>query len=242
MPPTRRSLIRSTALLSLGLAAGCLGDGGPGGTANSTEPTTDTDATETQEPTEMDDTNETDGDGTGTETDDADGTQPANSPLLAVVDADDAPDVPVEHAVEVTEATTTDEHPPQIRVTVTNTSDSAVQLGDERDVFFRYVADDSDELTFLPPEDDYPADPGCWRLEDPLMVTSDYRTFSLDAGESRSKRVDLYGAAPKKGDSKTCLPLGEYRFETNFSTGVGENQTEQQATWGFSVSLEAQDD
>ncbi|ELZ97344.1 hypothetical protein C439_18518 [Haloferax mediterranei ATCC 33500] len=188
--------------------------------------------------TDTDDTTDTD-ETTGTdETDTSDGTQPAHSPELSLANVDKAADAPIEHSIEVTKAATTDEHPPQVRVTLTNTSDEAVQAGEGRDIFFKYITDDSDELILLPAGSEYSADPGCWRLKESLFLTQEYQMISLDPGESRSELVDLYGAAKQEGEEETCLSVGEFSFESNFSVGASEADEKQEAKCRFSISLE----
>ncbi|WP_411966258.1 hypothetical protein [Haloferax sp. YSMS24] len=222
MSLTRRTLVRSTALLSLGLVAGCLGDGGSNGGADDT-----------------DDTPDLPGD---TTTDPAGGTRPTGTggPGIMLTNVDAAPDLPIEPTVEVSEDVATDDHPPQLRVTLTNTSDQVVEVGEGRAIFFQYVSDDSRELIFLPAGETYPADPGCWRLDEPIAVTEEYRVESFDPGESRSKLVDLYGAAKQEGEEESCLPVGEFRFETTMTVGSlsGGDDERTSTKWGFSLSLE----
>ncbi|WP_416841723.1 hypothetical protein [Haloferax sp. DFSO52] len=222
MSLTRRTLVRSTALLSVGLVAGCLGDGGSDNGGSDTDDTPD-----------LPDT--TDG------SDPAGGTRPTGTggPGIVLSSVDSAPDLPIEPTVEVSEDVATDDHPPQLRITLTNTSDETVEVGEGRAIFFQYVSDDSRELIFLPAGEMYPADPGCWRLDEPIAVTEEYRIESFDPGESRSKLVDLYGAAKEDGE-ESCLPVGEFRFESTFTVGSlsGGDEERTDARWGFSLSLE----
>ncbi|EMA03101.1 hypothetical protein [Haloferax denitrificans] len=239
MSLTRRTLLGSTALLSFGLLAGCVGNGGSddGATTDDEQTDTPTDDPTTDEPT---DTTDDLPDGNGTD-DGAGGTRPSGGPGISLVGVDDAPDVPVEHEVEITEDLATDEHPPQVRITLTNTGDETVEVGEGRTVFFQYVSDTTSDLVFLPADGEYPAEAGCWRLEDHIAVTDEYRILSLEPGESRSELVDLYGVAQSEGDEASCLPVGEFRFEASFAVGglSGASDDErQEATWGFSLTLE----
>ncbi|KAB1189923.1 hypothetical protein GJR96_17240 [Haloferax sp. MBLA0076] len=224
MSPTRRLFVRSAAVLSLGFVAGCLGGGGSNGTpTNSDDDTTD-----------LPDT-------TDTGTDPSGGTRPSGTggPGITLTDVDSTPDIPIEPTVEVHRDVATDDHPPQLRVTLTNTSDERVEVGEGRAIFFQYVADDSRDLILLPAGQEYPADPGCWRLDEPIAVTEEYRIETFEPGESRSALVDLYGAARDDGED-SCLPVGEYHFETTFAVGdlTGGDEGRTTATWGFSLSLE----
>lgn len=222
MSPTRRTFLRAGSLATVALVAGCTA-GGPGDDGPTTDEPTD-------EPTD-------DGlpgdDGTD---DPTGGTRPEGTggPGLTLVGSDDAPDLPVTPRVEVTEDVATAEHPPQLRVTVTNDSDEPVQVGEGRDVVFSYVTSESGQLTLLPAEGDYPAEPDCWRLTEGIAVTREYRILSLEPGESVSQLVDVYGAP--NGDG--CLPVGEHRFEAAYTVMSGDGSAEEQARWGFSVLLE----
>lgn len=220
MSPTRRTFLRAGGLASLALVAGCTADG----QASDDDPTT--------EPTD-------DGlpgdDGTDNP---AGGTRPTGTggPGLTLASVDDAPDLPVTPNVEVTRDVATEEHPPQLRVTVTNDGDETVTVGEGRAIVFSYVTSESGQLTLLPTGGDYPADPDCWRLTDGIAVTEEYRTVTLEPGESTSQLVDVYGAAGGDG----CLPVGEHRFESTYTVMRGEDMSDEseQARWGFSVLLE----
>ncbi|SDE97972.1 hypothetical protein SAMN04488067_101311 [Halorubrum xinjiangense] len=86
----------------------------------------------------------------------------------------------------------------------------------------------------LPGGEEYPAEPGCWRLTDAIAITEEYRTFALDPGESSERLVDLY-ATPGED---ACLPVGEYRFETTISVVSDDAEPQSSTAWGFSVVLE----
>jgi len=219
MNPTRRRYLQYAggAALPAGLA-GCIGtvpetndtDNGTddlpdNGTANGT------------------DGNETRPEGTG-------------GPGVTIAATDDDPEIPIQPAVEVVREAATTEHPPRLRTTLTNTSDEAVSVGEGRAVHFEYVTADSGTLILLPPagDNDYPAEPDCWRLTDGIATTEENRIFEIAAGESSSRPVDLYATTEADG----CLPVGEYRFETTISLTGGDAETDDAATWGFSVVLE----
>ncbi|KAB1191237.1 MULTISPECIES: hypothetical protein [Haloferax] len=223
MSLTRRNLVRSTALLSLGFVAGCLGDGGSNGGGSDTDDTPDFPDT------------------TDTGTDPAGGTRPTGTggPGISLTGVDAVPDTPIEPTVDVVRDVATDDHPPQLQITLTNTGDETVEVGEGRAIFFQYVSDDSRELILLPAGETYPAEPGCWRLDEPIAVTEEYRIESFEPGESRSKLVDLYGAA-KDGGEDSCLPVGVFRFGTTYTVGglSGGDEERTDAQWGFSLSLE----
>jgi len=166
------------------------------------------------------------------------GTRPEGTggPGVSLVSIDENPDLPVRPAVDIVRDTASEDYPPRLRTTLTNTRDESVTIGEGRAVHFEYVTDDSGLLTLLPGDGDteYPADADCWRLTDPLATTEEYRTFEIDADGSSSRLVDLY-ATP---DADGCLPVGEYRFETTISILSDDAETESSAKWGFSLSLE----
>lgn len=209
--------------------------GTDGNTDTETETATGTEtSTETASPTETETEALTDN-GTDNETG---GTRPSGTggPGVIIASTDDAPDAPVRPAIEVTEEAATEEHPPMLRATVTNESDQAVTLGEGRAIVFAYRYDTEDHLMLLPADGDYPAEPGCWRLTDGISVTEEYRTVTLEPGESTSQELGLYGA-PTQED--VCLPVGESRFESTFSIMDEAGEQEQSSfTWGFSVLLE----
>ncbi len=182
-----------------------------------------------------------DGDGSGLPTDGNDsggagGTRPEGTggPGAVLSNTDESPELPVVPSVELTEAVATDDHPPQLRVTVTNKSDRTVGIGEGRDVFFQYVSDTDGELILLPADGEYDAEAGCWRLAESIAVTEEYRTVALEPGESTAKLVNLY-ATPGED---ACLPVGEFRFEATYNVLSESMESQQQATWGFSLSLE----
>lgn len=167
----------------------------------------------------------------------AGGTRPEGTggPGVSVVSTDGDTDGPVDLGVAVIREAATTDHPPRLRVTLTNAGDERVRVGEGRAVYFEYVSDGSGALTFLPPEVEAPAEPDCWRLTDSIAVTEEYRTFELAAGESRSRPIDLY-ATP--ADTDACLPVGEYRFETTVSIVSDDAEPQSSTQWGFSVVLE----
>lgn len=226
----RRSLLRVGGGASIGLLAGCTGS-----TGAPADPTIVTDggspdgsSGESPDGSPDDPTDEGTGDGAG--------------PAASVVAVDDPPALPVRPAVEVIEAAATLSCPPTVRATVTNRSDGTVTVGEGRAIVFAYVSDATDELVLLPADTNrgYPVEAGCWRLAEPIFVTEEYRTVILDPGGSVSRRVGVYG----KPDGDGCLPVGEFRFETQYDVAPGANTVPDAdrdgrgATWGFSLALE----
>ena len=182
------------------------------------------------------DADETPPGGNGSD-DDTNETRPAGTggPGVSIVSTDDKIDLSAQPSVEVVREAATEDHPPQIRTALTNTSDKAVRVGEGRKVHFEYVSDTEELLTLLPANgSEYPAEPDCWRLTDQIVTTEEYRTFEIEAGETSTRLVDLYATL----DADGCLPVGEYRFETAISQVDEDTESNASATWGFSVSLE----
>lgn len=157
-------------------------------------------------------------------------------PGVSLVTTDENLDLPIRPGVELVRDTATSEQPPRLRMTLTNTSDEPVTVGEGRAVHFEYVTDDSGALILLPgdSEPEYPAEPDCWRLTEGIAVTEEYRTFEIESGSSSSRLVDLYATPDVDG----CLPVGEYRFETTISIVSANAEPESSAKWGFSILLE----
>lgn len=219
-------MLKTVGMLSVAALAGCTTSANTPGTGNDSDGQNGTDG----------DGNDSGLPGSGNDSGNASGTRPEGTggPGALITSTDDAPELPIVPSVELTKDVATEEHPPQLRVTITNESDQSVRLGEGRDVFFEYVADTDGYLTFLPADGEYDAEAGCWRLAEPIMITEEYRTVTIEAGESMEKLVDLY-ATPGED---ACLPVGEFRFETTYALLSESMESEAQATWGFSLSLE----
>ncbi|WP_254543833.1 hypothetical protein [Halomarina pelagica] len=228
----RRTALGLGATTLAGVLAGCLsrpsgaagGDGGGGGDGNDS------------------------GTRDGTDGEPSGDAPPTDAPRAAVslAGVDDPPDLPVRPAVEVLHADATDERPPRLRVTLTNEADHAVEVGEGRAVLFEYVGSSDRRLVLLPgPADRYEAiRSGCWTLAEPIAVTAEYRLLALDAGESISRDLGVWGAADRDGggDADACLPTGEFRFESAYAVARDEQRglddPEWEATWGFALRVE----
>jgi hypothetical protein len=252
MHPTRRRFLGIGGLVGIGLLAGCTtqlsrDDDTAGGSG--TDPGTDSDSGSGSGDTDgsggpgSNDGGDTDGPGApGSDdgTDDAGGTRPEGTggPGVTIVARDDPPAIPIRPSVEIEDEAATVTHPPRLRVTLTNTGSEALSVGEARAATFAYEYSTDDLLVLLPSEFEYtyPAERDCWRLEEPIAITEEYRTVGIEPGDSITRIVSVYGAPGIDG----CLPVGEHRFETAIAVApLGEIPTDGEvAAWGFSVLLE----
>jgi hypothetical protein len=222
MTPTRRELLAAGGLFTGGALAGCLGAGGADGRTQTPTPT----------PEPVTDGGLPDDDG-----DDDSGTRPSGTggPAVSIVRVDDPPALPVVPAVEVLTAAATESTPPVLRVTLTNDGDTPVTVGGGRAVRFQYVVDESRDLQLLPVGDgeSYPVPDGnCWRLEEGIATTEEYRTEELAPGATIEGVVGLFGLPSGDG----CLPVGGFRFVTTVAVDpFGETE---RAASRFDLTLE----
>lgn len=237
--PTRRRLLDTVSLLGVAGFAGCLTTFSVDAEAGSDDP--DTDDAGSDDPG-VDDPRPDGGDSLDDDSpggNDADETRPRGTggPGVTLVGLDDQPSLPLRVDVSVTREVATDEHPPGLRVVVTNTSEERIGLGEGRAVVFAYRSSTDGSLALLPADYAAPAEAGCWRLTDGVATTMEYRVLELGPGESVAQDLSLYAA---HDEADACLPVGEHRFESVFT--VFETPAEpsggDRATWGFSVLLE----
>ncbi|WP_049979545.1 hypothetical protein [Halolamina rubra] len=212
--PTRRSVLRGSSLLTLSALAGCVAAPVADGAGSDLPSDNSPDGTD-------DDTRPR---GTG-------------GPGVTLASVDDDPEVALSIDVTVTEAVATDDHPPGLRVTVTNTGDAPAALGEARAAVFAYQSSVDEFLVLLPAGGDYPADPGCWRLTEGVGTTEEYRTVTLEPGERHAADLGLYAAGV---EADACLPVGEHRFETTMTRFDDPERLDggESIDWGFSVLLE----
>ena len=162
---------------------------------------------------------------------------------VEIVSRDDQPEAPVEYAVEAVEPLATDEHPARLRVSITNRSDAAVVVGEERAVQFHHVASEDRALYLHPAGEgagDAPVEPGCWRLTEHVGVPEYYGTVALDPGESVRGESYVYGHPDLPADA--CLPAGDHRVRTQGSGGddeeaVAGGEGGTAFEWGFTLRL-----
>jgi len=227
----RRALLRASGVIAAVGLAGCTGD-----TAGDPEETEETE-TETATETTTDPTVPSDATG-----------------QVTIAASDDSPDVAVEPSVTVADEFVTSDGPALLRVDVDNPTDDPVTIGEYRAVVFQYVASSDQRYTLLPhsdrstdgvPERTQPTHPtadgaACWQLTEPIAVTAEYGTVEVPAGGTLTAFVGLYASST----TDACLPTGEHRFETTYTTSPLEraSATDDEppsAEWGFSLDVES---
>jgi hypothetical protein len=221
---TRRTFVRGAGLVGLAALAGCtaIADGG------STPPDDPGTSGPGTEPTELE-------------------VPPDATHRVTVASVDDAPDLPVRPRVSLADPFLTSGSPPALRIDVENPTDEAVTVGEYRAVVFQYVHSADRGYLLLPLSErstegdpdrvrgDYEVtDEGCFQLTEPIAVTMEYGTVEIPAGGTLTAYVGLY-VAP---DADDCPPVGEHRFEANYSVAPLADDGDDER-WGFSLSVEA---
>jgi hypothetical protein len=72
----------------------------------------------------------------------------------------------------------------------------------------------------------------CWNLEKEIPRSGTQYETVLNDGEKSNIDLDVIGSSNMDG----CIPLGKYRFETNYSVYLPDksgNQLVDEFTWGF---------
>lgn len=167
------------------------------------------------------------------------GRPPAGGNRVVLVDTDSIPLISAQPSVEVSSPQITESSPGIVTATVTNMSDDTILVGEERAIVFAYVqSEQTPGLQLLPePASQYPAShPGCWRLSSGIAIAEYYGTVELSQGESVNANLGVW-ALPEVRDA--CVPVGEYRFQTQFTVWEGRelNDAEETATWGFTLAV-----
>lgn len=173
----------------------------------------------------------------------SDGDTPAEGVSVRIVSQADQPAVPIEYDIEMKTSIATMEQPARLGVTITNPTDTAVVIGEERAVQFHHVASTEETLYLYPAGDQpgqAPVEAGCWRLTDAVAVPEYYGRIAIDAGAAVQADAYVYGH-PGLPEG-TCLPDGDHRLRT---TGVlGDDEAafadESELTdfeWGFTLRI-----
>lgn len=162
---------------------------------------------------------------------------------MSVSDREAQPDVPVEYSVEMVKARATDDHPARVGVGITNVSDSAVAMGEERTVQFHHVSSTNSGLYLHPAGEETwtgPVEPGCWRLTEPVAVPEYYGTIEIEPGETRRAESLVYGH-PDLPEGE-CLPPGDHRVAIEGVVGedtdaVLNEEELSEFSWAFTLQV-----
>lgn len=154
----------------------------------------------------------------------------------------DQPAIGIRYRVELIESVATSEQPARLRLSLENTADSRLLLGEERDVLFHHRESDNQTLYLHPATDEDwtgPVEPGCWQMTDYVAIPEYYGTISLDPNESIQADSYIYGH-PDLSDSD-CLPIGAHTIRTSGNIedadSIGKDADDADFDWGFTLQL-----
>jgi len=144
--------------------------------------------------------------------------------------------------VEIEKENADEDGPPQIRVSVENIQDSELILTGKTRSVFGGETDTSDEerVVLLQPEEwneNQLEDVNCFKLEQDIPRTGTQYETNLNGMSEESVLLDVIGSPT----SNECIPIGEYRFETDYQILVPDNidgnQKRDEFEWGFILSI-----
>ncbi len=144
--------------------------------------------------------------------------------------------------VEVEKETADEDGPPQIRVSVENLQDDELILtGKTRSVFGGETDSSSEQSVLLLQPEEWTKDQlennNCYKLKQDIpRVGTQYET-NLTGISEESIILDLIGSPT----SNQCIPIGKYRFETNYQILIPDeldgNQEIDEFEWGFIIHI-----
>lgn len=132
---------------------------------------------------------------------------------------------PLEYDVTVLE-TVHEEEPFKLQIDLTNTSEEDVTFGETRSAFFH--SQTADKFTLLPDEwvepdvYEYDSDNEVWVLQEGMATTMEYRTGTIEAGETISKTVVLLHTV-LVGDGEASPYPEQLEFNTSISWNIDES-------------------
>jgi hypothetical protein len=136
--------------------------------------------------------------------------------------------------VEVIRSSATEEYPPQLRTTLTNTTENPVVIGDIRNAHFENTFDESSGCVLIPDDSGYGnADPGCWRITGGVGQAATYRTGEVLPDGPSARLVNLFA----HGEGENCLPTGTYNFSTLMDVSQKTGKRAQGVNWGFEIRI-----
>lgn len=127
------------------------------------------------------------------------------------------------YAAEVLAQPSTDA-PAKIRAELANRGEATVRVGTHETIALGFEAGPGDAVLLFPETpvgpNDAPSEPagGCWRYTDDEFLVRDVLEFhEVDPDDAFVETYRLY----TRGESRSCLPDGEYRFATTVRDGEG---------------------
>ena len=171
------------------------------------------------------------------------GESPTTEIPVSIVTTTAQPDVPFEYDAEMIESVANDERPARLRITITNSSDEVIALGEERDVQFHHVSSIERSLYLHPAGGetwDGPVDPGCWQMTEYVPIPEYYGVVTVESGEVLQAESYVYGH-PELPD-EVCLPEGEHHLDTSGvvgsdETAVLEGTSVTEFKWGVTLRV-----
>jgi len=145
------------------------------------------------------------------------------------------PELPIKPNVEAISPMATEEHPPQLRTTLTNTTEDPVIVGDIRNAHFENTFSESGKYVLIPANSGYGnAEPGCWRITGGVGQASVYKPSEISPNTQSTRLLNLFA----HGESENCLLTGIYQFKILINISKSADQSTQNTSWGFTIRIE----
>ena len=140
----------------------------------------------------------------------------------------------LDFSVEVVDPHADPESPPAVRITMTNTADEEQAWYTGHAEVFSPGRSEDQTLALSPSRDaENATDTGCWQMTELEMYPAMRKATSLNAGESASTNLYLWGA-PTDDSTADCIPRGTYQFTQEYS----RVDNDASFTWGFRLTVE----
>lgn len=98
-------------------------------------------------------------------------------------------DIPLEYSASL-EPTPTKNHPPRVKMTLTNPTQQSLKFADSRSAFFWLSTAGTESIRLYPPSpetSDVYRNVGCWKRNKPEVLTEELQSETIDPGESITK-------------------------------------------------------
>jgi hypothetical protein len=145
-------------------------------------------------------------------------------------------DWPISGSVTAPIASSTEKHPSEVQISLTNetTTNRSIESG-RRPVFGNFFSEgEGPRLLLAPPDWDLQSiAAGCWKPERRIKPPDVVDSYQVGANETRSISAEVW----TDPEADACLPIGSYRFEHEYHLYDDGNRT---TMWGFVLSVESQ--